>query len=343
MHRNRCAHSFHSRGEHTRRCPNGRRRQVTSIAPSMPSPVTETRDLTSDAGTIVLAGPVRRVAIITTGLHPCACYVARRLRDTGVEIAIFSEAPRTSRFGSIRYLQRLLKRRGWAVFLDNLLLEIVRRLRRAHASRGDADGERDLPACLRSDPDILRENWLRVESVARINGADRVRLEQFEPDLVVLAGAPILSSATIRVAKVGCLNPHCGITPRYAGNDPQTWAAFEGLFDEIGFTVHAVVPIVDGGPVLYQERVSWNANEPIDHTWPLLAQRMYDQLCDIVMRLIAGEPFAALPQSNVVPRPPAGFVVRLVAENRRRRYARRLRAGMQAAAPSRISSGTSSD
>lgn len=276
---------------------------------------------------LLIAGRVRRVAIITVGLHPCAAYLARRLRDSGVEIAIFTQPDYRVRVGSRRYLARLLRRRGWLVFLDNAILWLavglsarLRRLLRRNAAT------HSLPPSLQIDPSIRQQPWLSIENVTDINSpGDQDRLRSFAPDLVVLAGAPILSQSTIAIARVACLNPHCGITPGYAGNDPQMWAILERRFDAIGFTIHAVEPTVDGGPVVYQERVAWNPSESIQLTWPLLAQRMYDKLADIVLGLIRGEAFEAKPQSGVRPRPPAGFIVQRLAELQRRRYARSLR------------------
>src|SRR5690348_217230 len=116
---------------------------------------------TIDDQTVMVGGAIKRVAIITTALHPCACYLARRLRACDVEIVIFSQAPRTSRFGTLRYLRRLLKRRGWLVFLDNLIQELARRMQKLRktppASR--VLPESDLPECLRTDRTIAQESW----------------------------------------------------------------------------------------------------------------------------------------------------------------------------------------
>src|SRR3954470_4440737 len=120
---------------------------------------------------LLIAGRVRRVAIITVGLHPCATYLARRLRDSGAEIAIFTQPDYPVRIGSRRYLARLLRRRGWMVFLDNamlwLLLGVGPRLRRL--LRRDLPTP-SLPPSLRADPTIQQESWLSIENVTDING-----------------------------------------------------------------------------------------------------------------------------------------------------------------------------
>lgn len=90
--------------------------------------------------------------------------------------------------------------------------------------------------------------------------ADQDRIEAWEPNLLILAGAPIVSKETIAMAKVACLNPHRGIMPDYCGSSPVDWAIYERRFDDVGYTVHVVVPAVEAGPIIHQERV---ASDPI--------------------------------------------------------------------------------
>jgi len=120
---------------------------------------------------------------------------------------------------------------------------------------------------------------------------------------------------------VACINAHCGITPDYAGSSPFDWASYERRFDDVGYTLHLVVPEVDSGPVIHQERVSWDRTKRLGHLWPMLAQRMYDKSADTALSLIAGESVVARPQGRTRINPPAGLFARLLAEWRRWRYA----------------------
>lgn len=272
-------------------------------------------------GPIRIGGvPVRRIVIVTVRMEPCACVLARRLRACGAEITIVSQRRLGVEPDSPAFFRRLLARRGWRIALDYLLLHALRStLRAVRPSRGP-----DAPAVLRQDPGIRRENWLRVIDVDDVNRPpDRDLLRSLEPDLLLLAGAPILSRSTIGLARVACLNPHCGITPDYAGSSPFEWALFERRFDDVGYTVHVVVPTVDGGPVLRQERVPWDPRSSSRALWPLLAERMYEALALVAESLVRGEILEARPQPPVRVNPPAGLIAKGLAELRRARYARR--------------------
>ncbi len=274
-----------------------------------------------------VGGQVRRVAILTAGLQPAACYLARRLRPSGVELFLVNQTRLRVEPGSPRFFLRLYRRRGLWIALDVLLLELSKAaarplLRMRPGSRNPAR-DSEYPV-LEPAPGIVREGWLRYHEVTDINhGPDQALLRSLRPDLVLLAGAPILTRETIRIARVACVNPHCGISPDYAGSSPFDWAIFEGRFEQVGYTVHLVVPVVDAGPILFQERVRWDPSRPNRHLWPILAQRMYDKLAEIALDLIRGRTLIATPQGPVRPRPPAGLFVRTIAELRRAAYARR--------------------
>ena len=279
-----------------------------------------------------VGGDIRRIAILTVRLNPCATFLARELRDSGAEIYLVNQTRLAVEPGSAAYFRRLFSRRGWWVTADNLMLltakgigrRLARMMGRGRTSRG-ASGVQDGPTpALRPHPGIADENWLRYVEVTNINkNPDRERLASIQPDLILLAGAPILTRRTIALARVACINPHCGITPGYAGSSPIEWPVCLGRYTDIGYTVHLVIPKVDSGPVLWQERVSWDPGSSLAHASYLLTQHMYDKVVEIARDLVRGRSVVATPQGKGRVRPPAGLCVRLIAEARRMRYARR--------------------
>jgi hypothetical protein len=275
---------------------------------------------------IEIGGPVRRVAVLTTRRDPCACYLARKLSSTGVEILLVSQNALKVEPDSWAYFRRLYRRRGLMVFADNVLLWLVKATVRAlRPSSGEAS---PAPPPLRDDPEIAQEDWLTYVETDSINrGPGHERLREFSPDLILLAGAPIVSRRTIGIAGLACINPHCGITPDFAGSSPVDWAIYERRFDDIGYTIHLVVPRVDSGAVLHQERVEWDPSRPNNHLWAILARRMYDRMAEIAGDLIAGKRLPAEPQAPTRVLPPAGLFIRTLAEWRRTRYAKTFRRG----------------
>lgn len=275
---------------------------------------------------VEVGGEIRRVAILTVRRGPCACYLARRLRPAGVELTLVSQRRLRVEPDSPEYFRRLLRRRGILVFADYLLLHGVKsaaRLGRGVPRAPERSGDDLGGGALLEDSHIAREEWLTHLEVDDVNRPpDQDRLRELRPDVILLAGAPVLAQKTIEIARVACINPHCGITPDYAGSSPFDWAIFEKRFQDVGFTIHLVVPRVDSGPVLHQERISWDPSRSNGHLWPILAQRMYDKLAEVTVDLVRGRCYTAVHQGPTRVMPPAGLVVRVISELRRRRYAR---------------------
>lgn len=115
--------------------------------------------------------------------------------------------------------------------------------------------------------------------VPALNGeAARDRLIARDVDLVLLGGCPILRAPVLRAPRLGTLNAHMGVLPRYRGMNVLEWALLEG--GEAGITVHFVDPGVDTGDIVYVEAIPVLPGDTI----PLLKQRAMAQQADLLSR-----------------------------------------------------------
>lgn len=80
-------------------------------------------------------------------------------------------------------------------------------------------------------------------------------LEKLNIDLVVSFSAPcIFKTELLRIPKLGCINLHCSLLPKYAGLLPSFWTLFENA-PMLGATVHKMDDKIDNGPILGQIEV----------------------------------------------------------------------------------------
>jgi folate-dependent phosphoribosylglycinamide formyltransferase PurN len=164
-----------------------------------------------------------------------------------------------------RLLARRMERLGPHVVAGQLLFGLLvvpvlsRRARARTAEIKDAHGLDDRPI----DPRLVT----RVPSV----NAERAReaLRALEPDVVVINGTRLVSSATLASVPAPFLNVHAGITPRYRGVHGGYWALREGDPARCGVTVHLVDEGLDSGPVLAQAGIEPTAADSFV-TYPLL-------------------------------------------------------------------------
>lgn len=76
-------------------------------------------------------------------------------------------------------------------------------------------------------------------------------LKRMEPDIIVLGGSGIIKKNIIAIPKIGIINGHPGLLPRYRGVDVIPWAIYNG--DDVGVTIHFVDDGIDTGRIVTQE------------------------------------------------------------------------------------------
>jgi methionyl-tRNA formyltransferase len=79
-------------------------------------------------------------------------------------------------------------------------------------------------------------------------------LRKLAPDLVILVGADIVPAALLEIPRLGTINPHYGLLPRYRGMNVTEWSIYYD--DPVGVTVHTVDPGIDTGEILLQEALT---------------------------------------------------------------------------------------
>lgn len=98
-----------------------------------------------------------------------------------------------------------------------------------------------------------------------------VQLQEFQSDLFVVCDyGEILSRACLAAAKLGGINLHGSLLPKYRGAAPINWAIFNGE-NETGITIIHMTPKLDGGPCLTQASLEMNSEETAADIEPKLA------------------------------------------------------------------------
>jgi methionyl-tRNA formyltransferase len=82
------------------------------------------------------------------------------------------------------------------------------------------------------------------------------RIRGLSPDLLLIAGCAQILRAPLRsAARIGVVNFHPSLLPRYRGKEPLFWALLEGE-TRTGCTAHHVTDTVDAGPILLKREVT---------------------------------------------------------------------------------------
>jgi len=131
-------------------------------------------------------------------------------------------------------------------------------------------------------PEKLRRRAVRKQLMAY--GADV---------FVVAAFGQILSPRLLAVPRLGCINVHASLLPRYRGAAPIQWAVINAEAQS-GVTIMQMDAGVDTGPLLLQEAIGLRADET--------AGTLHDRLSLLGARLLI-EALDGLASGRLAPRP----------------------------------------
>ncbi len=110
--------------------------------------------------------------------------------------------------------------------------------------------------------DVAHEHGVQIFDPETINSQESmVMLQQCEADLhIVCDYGQILSPECLASARLGGINLHASLLPRYRGAAPINWAIYNGD-RETGVSVIHMTPRIDAGPVIAQGRTPIDREE----------------------------------------------------------------------------------
>lgn len=120
---------------------------------------------------------------------------------------------------------------------------------------------------------VAEEAGIPVLTPERINSPEAIEaLRALAPELLVVCDyGQILSAEALSTARLGGINLHGSLLPKYRGAAPVQWAILRGE-SETGVTVIHMDPRLDAGPILAQSRLTIGPDETADALEARLAQ-----------------------------------------------------------------------
>ncbi|MCX6773197.1 MAG: phosphoribosylglycinamide formyltransferase [Candidatus Micrarchaeota archaeon] len=158
----------------------------------------------------------------------------------------------------------------------------------------------EIVALITDNPDAgaivrAKENGIQVHTIAhktREELDERLlqKLNEISPDLVVLAGyMKVIKNERLLSAYSGkIINIHPSLLPKYPGAHAQK-DAFDAGEKVSGYTIHFVDASLDGGPIIYQEKVDISGCKTADEASAKILEREHIGLPETVDRFAKGK------------------------------------------------------
>lgn len=122
-------------------------------------------------------------------------------------------------------------------------------------------------------------------------------LRELEPELIVVAAyGKILPPEILELPRLGCVNVHSSLLPKYRGAAPINWAILNGE-DETGVTIMYMAEGLDTGDILAQRSTPIDINENAVELFSRLANLGAELLIEVLEQLGRGTA-AAVPQDD---------------------------------------------
>jgi len=137
--------------------------------------------------------------------------------------------------------------------------------------------------------EIALEYGLRIIQPENINDNQTIaQFKELKPDLIVLvAYGQILSAEVLGIPRIGCLNIHPSLLPKYKGPAPIQWTLIKGE-EETGITFLFMNEKVDAGDIILQKRIKINPEENFKQLSKRLAIKSANMMEKILDKLKKG-------------------------------------------------------
>ena len=140
---------------------------------------------------------------------------------------------------------------------------------------------REIVASVRHDLDVLVTSHI---------GRLPTLMSGLEPDVILVIGFPWrLPPALLALPRLGCVNTHPSLLPRYRGPNPLFWQFMNGE-TRGGLTVHRMDADFDTGPILVQRAIEIAPDDDVDTLFPKFLALGLPMLREALALVAAGAP-----------------------------------------------------
>jgi len=110
---------------------------------------------------------------------------------------------------------------------------------------------------------VARKYKLPIYPTKNVNLPKYIEIiRKLQPDVIVSSCGQIFKEELLNLPKLGCINRHTALLPKYRGLFPVYWALANGE-QEIGVTIHFMKKEIDAGDIIVQEKIKVRSNDSL--------------------------------------------------------------------------------
>ena len=137
---------------------------------------------------------------------------------------------------------------------------------------------------------VIKKYGLKGINISSVNSAHFISdLQKQKVDLIISIAAPQIFKQEVLVApRLGCINYHSALLPRYRGRQPLFWAMLNDE-KEVGISIHEMDEKLDNGPIIVQKKIIVDSNDTLHSLYLKTIEIGPDALLEAIKKLEVGD------------------------------------------------------
>ncbi len=143
------------------------------------------------------------------------------------------------------------------------------------------------------------ENNFKLYQPEKVRGNEEFiqEVKEMNPDVIcVVAYGKILPKELLEIPKLGCINVHPSMLPKYRGPAPIQWAVLNGD-TKTGVTTMYMDEELDSGDIILQEEIEISETQTTGEIWDILSQKGA-KLLEKTLELVENKTAPRIKQGN---------------------------------------------
>ena len=137
--------------------------------------------------------------------------------------------------------------------------------------------------------EICDKKGIPVEERTKLTNDDVKEITSIKPDIIFSAGwRRLLPKSIFQIPKLGTLNLHDSLIPKYRGFAPINWAIINGE-KEVGLTIHYIDEGIDTGDIILQEKIDVEISDTAYDAYLKLLEISESMLKKVINMIQSGE------------------------------------------------------
>lgn len=190
----------------------------------------------------------------------------------------------------------LLTHQNWGIEAINAILKTNHKIVRVYThSSGMDKHEKSWHKSVKNHCEELK---IPVFERKNLSEEDIPELEKISPDILFsIHWRRLLSKSLIDIPKIGCINIHPALLPKYRGHSPINWTIINGE-KETGITIHFIDENADTGDIILQKKINI---ESTDTAYDLYKKTisLYPTMISEVLDLIESKNYKVINQKEI--------------------------------------------